>query len=242
MTGVIVKVSYNKIGDSKVDCMRMGCCFFLTDTTVATCNHIFKRQESVGQKQYKFIEYYVIIEDNAIPFITDDIFEYPDANINLIRLKKSFDIVIPKVSNQYVKHGTLVYNETFIRTIRSHVDYYWDEEKLIVTSNNVNHTPEQKSGYVSGHILITQIITDPAKEHPYKNAKCFFTSYGGDVHESIGTAVFSSITNELVGMIILGTKKTFGDEVEGFYVISSVHFIAAMKKAGIIKKPWWKFW
>src|ERR1035437_9936163 len=240
MTGVIFKVNYNNAGETNLMGRITTCCFFVSNNIIVACHHTFNKNIFVIDKGYNWSHYFVLINDMVIDLMDVRLFEYPDIDTTFIMFKnKSFDIIPSVLSDSEMLPGTLVHNEGFYIHQPPALNIVWEKGKLVIHKYSLDNIRKEYKGYTKEYQIMNFEIPNP-QGIQLKNAKCLFLSYGGTPAGTIGAPLITKKTNEIAGMISGGIRLN-ATEVSEFSAISSMEIIKAMKKIGLVKKPWWKF-
>jgi hypothetical protein len=243
MTGIIFRVSYDKQGQKNYECENMVCCFFVTKEIIAT-NYIgFNKKNFVTKKPFKFTDFFIIIDDYVINLSDEELFEFPDKSLTLIKLKRPYDAEIHKLSEEFDQSDVLVSNDSFKPGLNPFPQLVFRNNKIVILSDSLDKFHVEKKGYVIDVRTIT-IDTDNIPDDPtgkqiiprFKDAKSLILSFGGVLNGMHGSPVFNVTTNEIIGMLYWGKEDVPNKRIVDFWALSSVEIIKCLKKAGLKEK------
>ena len=238
MTGAILKLQYKKAGQSDLSGKIIGCFFFVSKNTIATCHHVLNKNSLLPEKSFNFCVHYLLMDGEIIVLTNEMLSEFPEIDVTFVHLKKPYNVSIPSFSKTFTPLNLLVRNEAYNTATTSFIDIGWNNDIPMVNSVNLESIKIEQNGYISDRTEENWEKANP-QGIQLRNAKCVVTNYGGKAGSS-GSALFSSKTNELIGMI-WGGEKRGSNAVKQFYAISSIEIADRMKKIGLTKL-FWKFW
>lgn len=238
MTGAILKLQYKKSGQDDLSGKIIGCFFFTSKNTIATCNHVLNKNSFRPEKPFNHYVYFLLMEKEAIILTDEMISEFPEVDLTFVHLKKGYNVIPPTFSKNITPLSLIVENEAYSTQNASFIDIGWAAGVPIIKSFNLEKIKILYSGYVTNRTEMNWENPNPQGIH-FKNAKCLEVNYGGPTGAS-GSALFSTKTKELIGMI-WGGEKQGSNAVKHFFAISSIEIAERMKQIGLTK-PFWKFW
>jgi hypothetical protein len=200
MTGLILKLSYNYIGDSNVVGGICGSFFFLQQDKAITANHVLNRAQFKPNEGFALCQFWLISQTDFIVEIkADNLTEYSEVDTTIIELEHPYKNKIRKISLNDFQVGTRCENEGFIAGEMPDLDISWASSGLIISGCNYNVT----SVVERGHIKSLTIITILANDINLNNIKGFETSYGGIIGMS-GGPLIATETDEIIGLMSIG--------------------------------------
>ena len=137
MTGLILKLSYNYVGDSNVVGGICGSFFFLQADKAITANHVLNRPNFKPNEGFALCQFWLIIQPNyIIELKAENLSATSKANIrakyrNLDKLAEiQLQKEIAQIANNALKNQNdlqlAAANETF-STLISQLDFFYDE-------------------------------------------------------------------------------------------------------------------
>src|ERR1035437_2650715 len=234
MTGVILRLDIDKPGDNNFPINLVANCFFLTDNIIATVHYPVNKYKFHNERPIRYRQYVILIDGHAIKVTEDDFFEFPEVDITVIRLKKSYDIEVPILSDEIDQKEVVVHIDGFDTTIQPQMKAGWENDRFIIHSYNLDRSHREKRGFVKDFKHLSNPPDDPNMQ--LKAAKTYILSFGGVTDGFRGSPVFATKTNEVIGIICTIGNRIKGNKVSEFYVISAVEIINCMEKAGLIEK------
>ena len=200
MTGLILKLSYNYIGDSNVVGGICGSFFFLQADKAITANHVLNRANFKPNEGFALCQFWLIIQPNyIIELKAENITEYSEVDSTIIELEQPHQYEIRKIALTPFLIGIECENEGFIAGEMPALNIIWGPKGLIISSCNYNGT----SIVARGHIKSLPIITISANDIKLNNIKGFETSYGGVIGMS-GGPLIATETGEIIGLMSIG--------------------------------------
>jgi hypothetical protein len=200
MTGLVLKLSYNYIGDSNVVGGICGSFFFLQADKAITANHLLNRTQFKPNEGYSFCQFWLITQPDYIFEIkAENLTEFPEVDTTIIELEQPYQDKIRKISLNPFPIGVECKNEGFVAGEMPSLNISWGSSGLIISSCNYNRT----SVHAQGHIKSLPIITISANDIKLNNIKGFETSYGGVIGMS-GGPLIAAESDEIIGLMSIG--------------------------------------
>jgi hypothetical protein len=200
MTGLILKLSYNYIGDSNVVGGICGSFFFLQADKAITANHVLNRAQFKPNEGFALCQFWLITQtDFIVELKAEYLIEYPEVDTTIIELEHPYKDKIRKISLNHFQVGIRCTNEGFIAGAMPALNISWASSGLIISSCNYNGT----NVVVSGHIKSLSNITILANDINLNNVKGIETSYGGIIGMSGGPLIVTE-TDEIIGLMSIG--------------------------------------
>src|SRR5687767_10712328 len=141
MTGLVLKLSYNYPGETPVTGGICGSYFFVGKDVVVTANHVLNKNAFKPNEGYKYCQFWLISEPTIIIELSkDDLIDYPDVDLTVIKLRNSYNVAIRRLSSEPYQKGVNCYNEGFIANQMPGIVAEWRDEKLIINSCLYNST------------------------------------------------------------------------------------------------------
>lgn len=238
MTGAILKLQYKKVGQDDLSGNITGCFFFVCKNTIATCNHVLNKNSFRPDKPFNHCIYFLLMEKQAIMITDEMISEFPEVDLTFVHLKKEYSITPPIFSKNITPLSLIVRSEAYNTQNASFISIGWEKDIPIIKSFDLEKIKIEYSGYITNRAELNWEKPNAQGMH-FKNAKCLEVNYGGPTGAS-GSALFSSKTNEIIGMVS-GGEKLGSNSVKHFFAISSIEIAERIKQIGLTK-PFWKFW
>lgn len=221
MTGLILKLSYNYIGDHNIVGGICGSFFFLDPNKAITANHVLNRMQFKPNKGYKKCQFWLIIEPNYIKELkAESLIEYNEIDTTIIELKNPYPYKIRKLSLDHFSVGSKCQNEGFVAGEMPILKVGWGPDGLIISSCNYNGTNAVSCGVLKSY----PSITISAKDIKLNDIKGFETSYGGIIGMS-GGPLIASETDEIIGLMSIGLPPDL-KEKKTLFAISLIEIMS----------------
>ena len=208
MTFAVIKLSYNKIGESNVEGGICGAGFFIDNKTFVTANHIFNAIKNMPNPGCTNCQYCLISRNGEIiEVINATILEYPGIDTTVIKFHSKVTEDIVRIDRSLPKIGDKICNQGFISNMPQ-INAEWGLKGLIIKSANLNSSISDASGIVRE----SKKDTVNANDVKILNKTIIVTSYPGNVGMS-GGPMFNE-KNLVVGLMSIGlppdvTQKDF---------------------------------
>ena len=87
MTGLILKLSYNHIGESPLTGGICGSFFFVKSNLTITANHVLNKKDFKPNSGFQFCQFWLIVQPDVIVEIKkDNLIEYPEIDTTFVSL------------------------------------------------------------------------------------------------------------------------------------------------------------
>lgn len=229
MTGLVLKLSFNKIGDTTLEGGICGSFFFVRPNLAVTAQHVLNSNTFNPNPGFKNCQVWLIVEPNiVIELKLVDLIEYREIDTTLIQLSNEFSVSIRKTSSSDIESGQECFNEGFISGIMPYLNTSWNSNGLQITSCAFNEIISNGSG----HIKSKQFMTVNAADIQMTSVSGYATSYGGRVGMS-GGPLISKNTDEIIGLMSIGLPAD--KEVKDSLFAVSIEEINSRIKNALIK-------
>jgi hypothetical protein len=203
MTGLVLKLSYNNIGETPVTGGICGSFFFVRQDLAVTANYVLNKVNFRPNDGFSKCQFWLIAQPNIVIELTaNKLIEHPEIDTTFIQLQKSFPITIRKLSSADIEVGIDCFNEGFVGGHMPSLDASWGTTGLIITSCSYNGTAVTGDGYIKSKKIMTVSATDINMI----NVKGFETSYGGVLGMS-GGPLISKQSDEIIGLMSIGLPE-----------------------------------
>jgi hypothetical protein len=199
MTGLVLKLSYNKIGENPVGGI-CGSFFFISPNLAATAHHVLNKKEFKPNDGFSSCQYWLLIQpDIVIELKKQDLIELPEIDSTVVKIREKFNIPIKEIATTIRQAGHPCCNEGFTGGLMPEVEACWGASGLIINGCNYKNTVANGDG----HIQSIQTLTVNAADIKMHNVKGLETSYGGKQGMS-GGPLIDKETNEIIGLMSIG--------------------------------------
>ena len=203
MTGLVLKLSYNYIGETPVTGGICGSFFFIRPDLAVTANHVLNSTILKPNIGYSICQFWLIVQPNIIIELKSvDLIEHPEIDTTFIKLKENFSIPIKVMSQIDIDLGKECINEGFAGGKMPDLNAIWGQAGLIISSCNYNGTTANGDGFIKSK----KIMNISAADIKITGVKGLETSYGGVVGMS-GGPLINKQTNEIVGIMSIGLPQ-----------------------------------
>ncbi|SHG42849.1 Trypsin-like peptidase domain-containing protein [Flavobacterium fluvii] len=200
MTGLVLKLSYNNIGETPVIGGITGSFFFIENNIVVTANHVLNKKDFTPNEGFKYCQFWLLIEPNIVIEVSlEKLIEFPDIDSTIIKLEEKYQIPVRTISNTSIEVGKYCFNEGFIGGQMPRIMANWNDEKLVITGCYYNNTKALGEGFVKS----IKVMTVNAADIKMENVLGIETSYGG-IQGMSGGPLIDRITNQIVGLMSIG--------------------------------------
>ena len=214
MIGLILKLSYNSIGDSNIVGGICGTFFLLQVKKAITAKHVLNKAQFRPNDGFTKCQFWLIIEPNYIFELQKEYLkEYAELDTTIIELKVPYLGMIRNISPKNSLIGDKCQNEGFIAGEMPNLNIQWGQQGLEISSCHYTGTNATAIGFVKS----TPRITIDANDIKIKNISGIETSYGGVIGMS-GGPLIDTQTNEIIGMMSLGLPVDLKDKKSIFAV------------------------
>jgi hypothetical protein len=200
MTGAILKLSYNKVGETPVTGGVCGSFFLIRPNLAITANHVLNKTEFKPNEGFVRCQFWLLLISNIIFELDSNSFlEFPEIDLTVIPLKRELKIRIRDLSKDDLAVGIEIYNEGFIANQIPIVNANWDRDKLRIDSCDLNSISTRSDGFIRS--LKTMSVN--AKDIKMNNVRGIETSYGGVLGMSGGPLIRKD-TDKIIGLMSIG--------------------------------------
>ncbi len=200
MTGIVLKLSYNNIGETPLTGGICGSFFFVRPDLTVTANHVLNKINFKPNEGFSKCQFWLIAQpDIVIELTADDLIEYPEIDTTLIKLRKEFSVGIRKVSSTDIEAGQQCINEGFVGGQMPVLNAGWGATGLLISSCSYNGTVANGDGYIKSKRVMTILAADIKMT----DIKGFETSYSGIIGMS-GGPLINKQTDEIIGLMSIG--------------------------------------
>lgn len=199
MTGLVLKLSYNYIGETPVGGI-CGSFFFIRENLAATAHHVLNTNDFKPNDGYLNCQYWLIVEpDIAIELNRQDLIEFPEIDSTAIKFDRKFNISIRKIATTLSQAGQPCLSEGFSGGQMPEVIASWGSKGLIIKGCNYNNTSANGIGYIKS----IKTLNVNSADLKMQNIQAFETSYGGTQGMS-GGPLIDKESNEIIGLMSMG--------------------------------------
>lgn len=203
MTGLILKLSFNFIGDPSVTGGICGSFFFIKKNTIVTANHIFNKKAFIPNAGYKKCQFWLIIQPKTIIEIkSSDLIEHSEIDTTIIRLNKDYPIKVRKLLSKELTIGSSCFNEGFVGGQMPNLEVSWGPTGLLISSCDYGNTVSNQNGTVKSK----RSLTVDANDIKIKDIHGIETSYGGVIGMS-GGPLIDKKSDEIIGLMSIGLPQ-----------------------------------
>jgi hypothetical protein len=193
----IVKISYNKPGDTPVTGGICGSAFLLNDSTVITANHVLNIRNFAPNKGFNFVQYWLLNRDNnlIIPLSIDYIESNEEIETSIIKLPKHVKCTLdvlkssPKIDDTVRNYGHI--------SNMPITEAHWENDLLLIDKFNLNNSTSDSTGIIAG----IKRITINANDVKLNNIEVIQPSFKANIGMSGGPLISN---NKIIGMMSFG--------------------------------------
>lgn len=202
MTVAVLKLSYNKVGETPVTGGICGTAFFVNKLTALTAHHGFNAQDFRPNPGYKYCQYWLLTRlGKAIPFTDSHLEPHPEVDTTVIRFPRPLsEIEILNLNTSTPSAGSHIYNEGFRNSeMPSNIRAEWLVDSLYIESCDTSNV------VANGHGTIKQVskATVKSMDVNLNEILCIVTSYPGVVGMSGGPMMLAG-TRQVIGLMSFG--------------------------------------
>lgn len=220
MTGIVLKLSYNNIGETPVTGGICGSFFFYQKNVVATANHVLNTKDFKPNDGFTKCQYWLLIQpDIVIELKKSDLIEFPEIDTTIIKLEKDYNVLLRQISMTNNEAGNPCYNEGFIGGQMPGIIANWESDKLIITGCSYNNTRAIRDGFIKS----IKTIDVNAADIKMQGVKGIETSYGG-IQGMSGGPLINKSTNEIIGLMSIGLPADVQVK-QTLFAVSITHLI-----------------
>jgi V8-like Glu-specific endopeptidase len=200
MTGLILKLSFNNIGEETLEGGICGSFFFISPNLVVTAQHVLNTNTFEPNIGFNNCQVWLIVQpDIVIELKLNNVIQHPEIDTTIVKLEKDYPIKARKLSLSKIEAEHECYNEGFTGGKMPSINANWTSTGLQITSCLYNGTIANGQGYIKAK----EMITVNAKDINMNNIVGLATSYGGVIGMSGGPLV-CKLTDEILGLMSIG--------------------------------------
>jgi len=193
----VVKISYNKPGETSVTGGICGSAFLIDDSTLITANHVLNSQNFSPNEGFNFVQYWLLSRDNnlIIPLSKDYIKSVEEIETSFIRLPEPVKCTL-EVSKSTPIINDSVHNYGHILNMPI-TNAHWENNLLVIDEYNLNNSTSDRTGVIAE----IKKVTIYADDVNLKNIEVIQPSFKANVGMSGGPLISN---NEIIGMMSFG--------------------------------------
>lgn len=200
MTGLILKLSFNNIGEGTVEGGICGSFFFISSNLAVTAQHVLNTNTFKPNIGFSNCQVWLIVQpDIIIELKLNNLIQHPEIDTTLVRLEKNYPIKVRKLSSTKVEIGNECINEGFNAGKIPSLNSSWTSSGLQIISCSYSETIANGQGYIKSNL----IMTVNAQDIKMSDVVGLATSYGGVIGMSGGPLVCKQ-TDEILGLMSMG--------------------------------------
>jgi len=194
----IVKISYNKPGETPVTGGICGSAFLIDDSTVITANHVLNSNNYAPNEGFNFVQFWLLSRDNSlkIPLSVDYIESIAEVETSIIKLPANIKCTL-KVSESSPSINDPVHNYGHIGGDMPITNAHWDNNLLVIDDFNLNNCTSDSTG----EIVEIKNVTINKNDVKLKNIKVIQPSFIANQGMSGGPLISN---NKIIGMMSFG--------------------------------------
>jgi hypothetical protein len=200
MVFAILKLSYNKAGESSVTGGICGSAFLIGQRTAITAHHILSSHSFKPNEGYKHCQYW-LLSRSGVGYELDrtQLVDYPDVDTTIIQFSTEIGTQPLQLSKTAPSIGEAVYNEGFVADAMPDIKATWRSKRLLITGSSLFRVMFNQKGIIKGMGGITLRSNDVN----LNNVKVIETSYPGGKGMS-GGPLRRADTDEVIGLMSFG--------------------------------------
>ncbi|MDP3445310.1 MAG: trypsin-like serine protease, partial [Ignavibacteria bacterium] len=193
----VVKISYNKVGETPVTGGICGSAFLIDDSTIITANHVLNPQNFAPNKGFNFVQYWLLSRDNnlIIPLSKDYIKSIEKIETSIIKIPNRVKCTLevagsnPKINDSVQNYGHIINMPI--------TNAHWENNQLIIDDFNLNNSTSDSTGTITEF----KKITIDANDVKLKDIEVIQPSFKANIGMSGGPLISN---NKIVGMMSFG--------------------------------------
>jgi V8-like Glu-specific endopeptidase len=200
MTIAILKLSYNKAGESPVTGGICGSAFVIGRHTAITAHHTLSNHSFKPNEGYKSCQYWLLSRSGAVYELSrTQLIDYPDIDTTIIEFGTKVDMRPLQLSETAPSTGEAVYNEGFVANAMPDVKATWRNKRLQITGHSLAGVMFDQKGFIRN----VGRITLKSNDVNLNNVEVIETSYPGCIGMS-GGPLMRAETGEVIGLMSFG--------------------------------------
>lgn len=143
----VLKLSYNKMGESTLEGGICGTAFLINDSTAITANHVLNNTNYAPNQGFKYVQFWLVKRGSkkVIELKKEDLKPLPDIETTLLKLHEKVKCDF-KVTEQVIKINDLVFNYGHISNMPI-IKAAWGT-KLIIDDYSLETSKSDKTGQI----------------------------------------------------------------------------------------------
>lgn len=200
MTSAILKLSYNRAGESPVTGGICGAAFFIGERIAVTAHHILSSHSFKPNPGCEKCQYWLLSRDGVVYELDkSQLSDYPGIDTAIIRFNAAVNALPLHLSKTSPSIGEPVYNEGFVADAMPKVQATWGDQRLQIKGSGLMDVIADQKGLIRSVATITLHSNDVN----LINIKVIETSYPGRSGMS-GDPLLRAGTGEVVGLMSFG--------------------------------------
>ena len=193
----VVKISYNKPGETPVTGGISGSAFLINDSTVITANHVLNSQNFLPNEGFNFVQFWLLSRNNnlIIPLSKDFINSFEEIETSIIKLPEHVKCTL-EVSKSVPKINDTVHNYGHISNMPIK-NAHWENNLLVIDDYNLNKSTSDSTGVIAE----IKKITVNANDVKLNDVEVIQPSFKANVGMSGGPLISN---NKIIGMMSFG--------------------------------------
>jgi len=193
----VVKISYNKPGETPVTGGISGSAFLINDSTVITANHVLNKQNFLPNEGFNFVQFWLLSRNNnlIIPLSKDFIKSFEEIETSIIKLPEHVKCTL-EVSKSVPKINDTVHNYGHIINMPI-TNAHWENNLLVIDDYNLNKSTSDSTGVIAE----IKKITVNANDVKLNDVEVIQPSFKANVGMSGGPLISN---NKIIGMMSFG--------------------------------------
>lgn len=200
MIFAILKLSYNRAGESPVTGGICGTAFLIGRRTAITAHHILSTHNFKPNQGYKDCQYWLLSRDSAVYELDKtQLRDYPSIDTTVIEFNAAVGTRPLQLSKTTPSIGEAVYNEGFIADAMPEMKASWKRQRLQIAEYGLADVVFDQRGFIRN----VGRITLQSNDVNLNNVEVIETSYPGGMGMS-GGPLMRAETGEVIGLMSFG--------------------------------------
>jgi V8-like Glu-specific endopeptidase len=202
MIGAILKLSYNRIGETPVIGGICGTCFLIHPKIALTANHVLAKTNWKPNNGYIYCQYWIILQNNTVVSIKkNQLYDSPEIDLTTIELNHIVSNNYINIANNQPKIGDKIVGVGYISEEMPYMSkIWWGEEGLFILEADASRYMIEKEG----DIRRTYKATIRANDINIRDKKMIETSFASGVIGMSGGPILAKRTKEAIGLMSVG--------------------------------------
>lgn len=224
MTGLILKLSYNRVGETPVEGGICGSAFVLNSSEAITAHHVLNTSNFKPNSGFTKCQFWLLCEPNFILELKkEDLTNFSEMETTLIGLKKIFKGQLREMDFGVPNVNTECYNEGFKGGLMPTLDAKWGPKGLVINSFSSKNVKIKAEGFIKSKKILNVNTNDMV----LTNIKGLETSYGGIVGMS-GGPLIDKQANKVIGLMSIGLPQDIPVK-ETLFAVSILEIVEKLK-------------